>query len=189
MSCFDNYLKYARFAFCVFAMTIFINCNNNKIKNDVELILSQDLIVNYSDMDTVKIGSLCHNKKSSLRIISYIDSLNCTSCSFEHIYMWEDLIDKMRDCKGNLSVEFIFSNANNIRNDEWEELTKFIPDISIFIDSSNSFIKRNPQIKSNPMLHTFLVDSTNKVLLVGNPIKNKNVEMLLEKTIKEKFNK
>ncbi len=44
-----------------------------------------------------------------------------------------------------------------------------------------------PQLPSNPMLHTFLLDENNEVLVVGNPLDNEKIDRMFWRTMKEKL--
>lgn len=58
---------------------------------------------------------------------------------------------------------------------------KLIPQ-TIFIDSTNIFSIKNPNIPLETKYHTFLLDPNNNVVLVGNPITNKKIrEIFLAK--------
>lgn len=47
--------------------------------------------------------------------------------------------------------------------------------------------KYNPHIPENKLLHTFLLDEDNKVILAGNPIFNYQIEKMLFKRLDEKL--
>ncbi|MBR2195950.1 MAG: hypothetical protein IJ911_10090 [Salinivirgaceae bacterium] len=61
-------------------------------------------------------------------------------------------------------------------------------DYPIFIDTANQFYKLNPHIPDNKLMHSFLLDSEGKVVLVGNPIQNQAMFDLYKKTIEEMIN-
>ena len=48
---------------------------------------------------------------------------------------------------------------------------------TIFVDSANVFMEVDPNILSESMYHTFLLDENNKVILVGNPMLNKQLKI------------
>lgn len=52
----------------------------------------------------------------------------------------------------------------------------------ICIDHTNAFIKNN-EIPVNSAYHTFLVDSDNKVLAIGNPVRNPKIKDLYKEII------
>lgn len=56
--------------------------------------------------------------------------------------------------------------------------------ISITI-SKIVFPQYNPHIPTNKVLHTFLLDENNKVILAGNPLFNPRIEALLFQKLKE----
>ena len=45
---------------------------------------------------------------------------------------------------------------------------------------------KDPHIPSNPLLHSFLLDENDSVLLVGNPVRNKKIEELFFKILEER---
>jgi len=45
------------------------------------------------------------------------------------------------------------------------------------------FLKLNKQIPNNKKLHTFLLNSNNDVIFIGNPLENGRIEDLFEKQI------
>lgn len=54
-------------------------------------------------------------------------------------------------------------------------------------DTTGVFHRTNPQLPSNPMLHTFLLDENNEVLVVGNPLENEKIDRMFWRTVKEKL--
>ena len=60
---------------------------------------------------------------------------------------------------------------------------------TLFIDSVNVFMEANPNIPSESMFHTFLLDDNNKVILVGNPIFNKQIDDMMLSIVEEKLGK
>lgn len=57
----------------------------------------------------------------------------------------------------------------------------------IYMDTTGIFHRTNPQLPSNPMLHTFLLDENNEVLVVGNPLENEKIDRMFWRTVKEKL--
>ena len=54
-------------------------------------------------------------------------------------------------------------------------------------DTTGVFRRTNPQLPSNPMLHTFLLDENNEVLVVGTPLVNEKIDRMFWRTVKEKL--
>lgn len=53
----------------------------------------------------------------------------------------------------------------------------------VLIDNEQMFLKLNKQIPNNKKLHTFLLNSNNDVIFIGNPLENGRIEDLFEKQI------
>lgn len=60
---------------------------------------------------------------------------------------------------------------------------------TIFADSANVFMEVDPNIPSESMYHTFLLDENNKVILVGNLMFNKQIEDMMLSIVEEKLEK
>jgi hypothetical protein len=65
---------------------------------------------------------------------------------------------------------------------------KLIPQ-TIFIDSTNIFSIKNPNIPLETKYHTFLLDPNNNVVLVGNPITNEKIREIFLAIIEKKLGK
>ena len=59
----------------------------------------------------------------------------------------------------------------------------------ILLDTLGEFEKLNPHLPKNHLLHTFLLDENNRVVLVGNPLRNKKIEEMFYKIVEEKLGK
>ena len=55
------------------------------------------------------------------------------------------------------------------------------------MDTTGVCHRTTPQLPSNPMLHTFLLDENNEVLVVGNPLDNEKIDRMFWRTVKEKL--
>ena len=55
----------------------------------------------------------------------------------------------------------------------------------VFGDTLSIFRRHNPQIPNNKLFHTFLLDESDRVLLVGSPLRNERVDKLLRKIVNE----
>jgi len=55
--------------------------------------------------------------------------------------------------------------------------------IPVFVDSCYAFTRINPFIPHNTIMHTFLLNQNDSIVLVGNPLRNKKIEELVQKII------
>ena len=54
---------------------------------------------------------------------------------------------------------------------------------SVEFDTCGAFLKKNPQIPQASIFHVLLLDNDGKILLVGNPLHNKDVRKLFYEII------
>ena len=114
--------------------------------------------------------------ESDYKMVVYADSVGCTSCGISKMHIWEPLMTYAETFKGELKFHFIFSTSksNNIRN----ALKNNSFCYPVLIDEKKEFEKINPHLPKNKSMHSFLLDKNNNVIMVGNPIQNKEIEKL-----------
>ena len=86
------------------------------------------------------------------------------------------IINKSR----NVSFIFIFETKSSQKND-FEYSVDNIGEnnnVTICIDTLGIFKKDNPVLPQESYFHTFLLDSTNNIILVGNPLNNLKIKSL-----------
>lgn len=111
--------------------------------------------------------------KSEYKIISYVDSIGCTSCKLR-LVQWKEFIGQL-DSIGDIQV-LLFMHPKN-KNELIYILKRDNFVYPICIDENDSLNKLN-HFPSDMMFQTFLLDKNNKVLAIGNPVHNSNVKEL-----------
>ena len=152
------------------------------IRKKIECLKASPIILPTDSMEIIK------NEKfdfgiSRYLMISYLDSANCTNCEISHLYLWNHIIKKSE----KVSFFFIFETKSSLKS-QFENLTDNICDnknVVICIDTLGIFKKANPMLPQESFLHTFLLDSTNHVVIVGNPLKNSKIKELYFDCIRE----
>ena len=119
--------------------------------------------------------------------VIYIGPSACTSCFVTHMIDYEMISPKMQAY--DVDIIFVFDFIKN----EHEDLSSLIR-LSAYpywciIDEESLFREQNPHIPSNPLLHSFLLDEKDSVILVGNPVRNKKIEELFFKILEERKDK
>jgi len=56
----------------------------------------------------------------------------------------------------------------------------------IYVDTTKTFRRNNPQINDLSATHVFLINSNNNIVLVGNPLLNPKIEEMSLKIFEEK---
>ena len=111
--------------------------------------------------------------------VIYSDPDNCSECAINHISDWSDLDMERYVQKGILSYMFILAPENS-RLNRIKSLIgkKNLNDYAIYVDTCGYFERNNELLPSNHLLHTFMIDKTNKVVLIGNPISNPQIKKM-----------
>ena len=108
-------------------------------------------------------------------IMTYVDSVGCTSCKLQ-LPTWKRLISMVDTvAAGKVSFLFVFHPKNKKEISFLLKRDRFL--YPVFIDEKGDFDALN-HFPSDVNFQTFLLDSQNKVLAIGNPVHNKKVRDL-----------
>ena len=143
-----------------------------------EIKFPQELFCTSMGTDTTCVDLYSDNYK----ILLYVDSLGCTSCRL-NLSEWKKIISES-DTVFPKSIEFMFFFQPK-QKDERELYQIFKSNgfkHPVFIDKTNEIDKLN-KLPTRPEYQCFLLDKDNKVVLVGDPSKNKGVWTLFKKVI------
>ena len=177
------------FAYCV----VIFACNSHEKEfQNIEAMQSEKTTIPYELMDCWANDSVTEVspwKNAKYKLIHYIDSASCSSCYLQKVKI-NDFLFHMEELSNNEFYNVIILTPGSNAKKDLEHLfsEKLIPQ-TIFIDSANTFLQRNPHIPSETMYHTFLLDENDKAILVGNPITNKKIKELLMSRFEKKFGK
>lgn len=119
--------------------------------------------------------------EAKYKILSYTDTSGCTECNMK-LYDWTRLKQKT-DSLG-LDVSYIFVAWVNIY-EELETLQAINKcDIPFFYDRTGKMqqLNRFPERRS---FRSFLLDSANRVVLIGNPVDSKAIQELYLEALQE----
>jgi hypothetical protein len=114
------------------------------------------------------------------KVLYYVDSLSCMSCDF-HLNEWQSLIQEA-DSLFHEKVSFLFFfhlNGSKEYKSLFQENSFFYP---VFIDSTNQ-IDRINHFPKEEIYHCFLLDETNKIQVIGNPVLNSKIWKLYKNQI------
>lgn len=111
------------------------------------------------------------------KLVVYADSSECTQCYLTHLEHWEKYVNIEKQSKGKFVCLFVIEGKRTN-----------IPTVSemirlkhtIYFDEYFTLRHENPQIPRENVFHVFLVDKNDKIKLVGNPIQNEKIELLLD---------
>lgn len=150
-----------------------------KEKKGELICLPDSFNVKTLDMDTTY--SFSNAKKfvqcSKLRVVTSING-DCHTC-VNQLKQWELIINKWPKEK----VRFLFFiYAENYARFELMNNGEINFKYPVVYDYKNYFAVKN-KIPDDYLLNTMLIDSTGKVIIVGNPLKSKDILVLYENAI------
>lgn len=160
------------------------SCNSNERQEiirlvkewqDKEIVLPDSSVFTIQGKDTIDV-----NMDSMYKILVYVDSVGCTSCRLQ-LHKWKEFITEV-DSITHHSVQFLFYlTPKNVKEARYitrrDDFT-----YPMCIDPNNKINAHNHFPKED-MFHTFLLDTDNRVKVIGNPIHNSAVRELYLKTI------
>lgn len=176
---------------CIILLLIILGCKNKGRKEELLEFYSKTIQLpdlnyyNLNGIDTINVDIM----KSKLKLIIYFDSINCTSCYISKLIYWKPFIEYSCSLRDELSLVFVLFPPNSEKETIKFKLMSYPIDYPVLIDKNGDFEKLNPHLPKNKAMHTFLLDENNKVILVGNPLYNKEIEKLFYKITQEQLTK
>ena len=173
---------------CKYLITFFIvvlvcmnySCSERQIKSKISALQSAPIMLRVDKMVCLS-DSIETAKNEYLKWIVYHDSSVCKPCQISHILDW----DKIKSIK-DIECIFIFSAKSQEIDEYREALKNSETERYVYLDTAGIFPHDNPNIPHETLFHKFLIDKDNRVLLVGNPLTNKQIYEMFIKILKEK---
>lgn len=116
------------------------------------------------------------NKNTKFKIVNYIDSLGCIKCKLR-LKKWVQL----NNDTSLFDIVFV-SHPHSYQNVKLLMEIDSVQHIQLIEDKNNKWYNKN-EISENEMLHTFLLDHNNTIIVLGNPVQNDNIKDLYMKQI------
>lgn len=122
-----------------------------------------------------------HNTKKLFTVVHYVDSIGCIPCKLrpQDWITFQGRIDSLYN--NNVKIVFV-SHVNALRDLRKLMVARNLYNIEVLPDSANKW-KNGNQIGDNQLFYTMLLDSENKVLVVGEPFLNKKMIALYDNAI------
>ena len=180
--------------FMLISLVMISSClfKNASIKKDIQTLQSQKInfpngMLKYiPNKRTFEPESNVIIARKKLSWIVYVDSTECTTCSYGLIYKWDNILEKY---KKQVQFNFIFVPRQSDEKLTLIALKEINSEHYLWIDREGQFEKLNPHLPKNKVLHTFLLDENNNVFLVGKPLHNKKIEKMFYKIVEDKLGK
>lgn len=120
------------------------------------------------------------------KIVTYVDSLGCLSCKLQLLERINFIAEVDSVTSRNVSFYFFFHPRNRKELIMTLQSEDFI--YPVCIDLKDTFNKLN-KFPLNDKFRTFLLDNTNKVILVGNPMHHPRIKEMYMGQLRDCNNK
>ena len=189
----NNIVKCSILFACFYSFTA---CKNNEtkakeasLKSVVENCLGKKLILPDS-LSTYKpftnyIADSIEVSNATIKIYSHINA-SCPTC-IRDIVLWNSIIPYFSKFK--VPVILVCESNDNFEMVKYFHETREVKSFSypLFFDLENEYIKRNKFMKESQQFETVLTDKENNILLLGNPIRSKEMKELYLKEIQKRM--
>ena len=143
-----------------------------------EVLFPANLVFTIQGKDTVD-----YFKRNTCKIVTYVDSIGCTSCKLR-LPAWKEFIDVV-DSLCQDSVQFLFFFYPQKKAEIYRTLRIERFDYPVCIDEDDSLNKLN-KFPSDMAFQTFLLNKNNGVVAIGNPVHNPKVRELYLNILQDK---
>lgn len=173
----NKYLTISLIFMALFFFSLRVVIENSYLSFDITQWSEKKIYLPICDSSIIKSDSFSNTK---IKIVSFLDG-NCGVCIHDFL-RWKNFV---REYNINSEVEIlIYVNTYNydglIETLNPKEFSQFV-----FINDTNNIFFKINKLEDDKMYHTFLLDSNNKVLIIGSPILNENIKYLYLNTINE----
>ncbi len=170
-------MKLNFFTLLIVSCILFLSCEENVKKEiakivtewqDKEIIFPENVVFTRYGQDTIQYEM----PESDYKILLYVDSVGCTSCKLQ-LHKWGEFITEVDSLtSGSVPVLFFFHPKDK------RELTYLLKrdgiTVPVCLDEHDRLNTIN-RFPSRNDLQCFLLDKTNRVVYIGNPIHNTRI--------------
>lgn len=159
-------------------------CNRVRVSYDLKRMMSHPVAFS-SNIISVNQGNATEDfsEVASLpKLVVFIDSTECSTCRIKDLYNYGNIYNKSRT-----DQEFALIILVSPKKATDTSLKRYIENMSfsfpVYIDVDNTFMSDNPYIPQEREFHTFLTDSKNVPVFVGDPLLSDEMAELFSRTL------
>lgn len=178
---------FSLFIACIICMFIAGCHRNNDIRDKIvsmqssRITLFQDSMLCINEHETVNAED-----QQLLKLVLFVDSSECSSCNIRKLWEWTPYL-KSFDGLNAFKFLVVLEVQSKYLYYTKEQLKLAGIKTPVYLDTLSVFRRHNPQIPDNRMFHTFLLDESDSVLLVGNPLINGQIDKMLKGIVNERL--
>lgn len=175
-------------AYCIqIASLIFLtSCQNNKLAEDILKMQSQPIdLSSCEEAVCYKKGEIAayNSRDSTYKLVVYLDSMSCSPCFITHMYEYEETIDEFNSA--DIRTVVVFEPKQKQKEEVEFLLEQQSYSFLTVVVNSNAFSGDNPHLPTSSLLHSFLLNLKNEVVIVGNPFRNTQIKELMLSSVKK----
>lgn len=175
-----------RYIIIISAIIMMGACSNDKIlKDKLEALYSTPVVFPNSGMLHIDNAANNNNQEktpsSKYKLLVFSGPDECSICAVNKMSEWNALLNLEKE--GFINMIFIFNPLTEEKDDVIAAYHTSGLEHSIELDTCGIFLQKNSQIPEAKAFHTLLLDTDNKVILVGDPIHNKKIKKLFYERI------
>lgn len=159
------------------------NKPNNKLKEQIITMEGMKINLTFNNIESCinGIDSLYESTKVK-KLIIYVDSTSCTDCFLSHLVSYNEINDTLSAYNGETIV--LLQPQKRKLGEVKDFLNYETYPFWCILDLDGEFISLNPKLPNNKILHTFLLNEDNDIVLIGDPTRNSRIKDLFHKTLK-----
>lgn len=158
------------------------SCSGQDVRRKIMRMQSKPIVIRADKMICLSKNDADYRKKP-LKWVSFHDTITCKPCQMSHISDWNHIMEtkgvgccfvlSAKPCEVGKYVEAYQNTCYNTK-------------ACVYLDTAGFFVHDNPRVPQEALFQEFLMDEKNKVLLVGNPVRNGSVHELFIRILNEK---
>lgn len=161
------------------------SCQNNKLADNIQKMQSRPIdLSSCEEACCYKNGEMTtyNSRDSAYRLVVYLDSLSCSPCFISHMHKYEETIEEFDSA--NIRTVVIFEPKQ-----KQKEEVKFLleqqayPFLTVVVNNG-AFSDDNQHLPASSVLHSFLLNKKNEVVIAGNPVRNTKIKELILSCVK-----
>lgn len=120
-------------------------------------------------------------KTHSLKIVYFIDRLNCQTCRFSKNARYEKQYRNILQ-KNNVDIVYVVETESANVETTYSFMCNARLEGTVYLDTCNAFVNTNPHM-NNSLFHSFVLNKDGKVIMIGDPFANQRMNMLFQKVL------
>ena len=165
----------------LFSVAVMVSCSNDiALRDKLRNLYSTPIIIPDSGVVLID-NSNCDNHqdrvpKSEYELLIFCGSDECSTCAMIKMSEWNSFLNLEE--KGRISMRFMFNPPKHEIDNVIRAYRTSGLEHPVELDTCGIFLEKNPQIPQAGVFHVLLLDKANNILLVGNPLHNKDIRKL-----------